>query len=44
MKKFIIYSIILALYNSFFSCKPKEKLPPAVSSVVDAQKLLTGKT
>lgn len=44
MKKYIYYSTILVLCISFFSCKPKEKLPPAVSSVVDAQKLLTGKT
>jgi hypothetical protein len=44
MKKYIYYSSFLVLCISFFSCKPKEKLPPAVSSVIDAQKLITGKT
>jgi hypothetical protein len=44
MKKIILYSTILALSVSLFSCTQKEKLPPVVNSVADAQKLITGKT
>ena len=44
MKKKTFYLVIFAFSISLFACKKEEKLPPAVSNVGEAKKLIMGKT